>query len=73
MNLTSQSILESFNQLPEVEKHELASEIIRSVVMLNFPPLTDEALAEVADALFIEHEEMEANDAQAETRGSLAG
>lgn len=67
MNVTAQSILESFNQLPEPEKLEIATEIIRRVVMLDFPPLTDEALTEVADALFVEHDEMEANDAKAKS------
>ena len=68
MNVTAQSILESFNQLPEPEKLEIAAEIIKQVVMLDFPPLTDEALTEVADALFVEHDEMEANDAKAKSR-----
>ena len=68
MNITAQSILESFNQLPEPEKLEIATEIIKRVVMLDFPPLTDEALTEVADALFVEHDEMEANDAKAKSR-----
>ncbi|RKU26101.1 hypothetical protein C6499_14130 [Candidatus Poribacteria bacterium] len=67
MNVTTQSILESFNQLPEPEKLEIATEIIKRVVMLDFPPLTDEALTEVADALFVEHDEMEANDAKAKS------
>ena len=67
MNVTAQSILESFNQLPEPEKLEIATEIIKRVVLLDFPPLTDEALTEVADALFVEHDEMEANDAKAKS------
>lgn len=67
MNVTAQSILESFNQLPEPEKLEIATEIIKRVVMLDFPPLTDEALTEVADVLFVEHDEMEANDATAKS------
>ena len=29
MQATSQNILEAFNQLPEIEKHALASEIIK--------------------------------------------
>ena len=53
MNTASQTILEAFNQLPEIEKHALASEIIKQVAMLDFPPLTDEALTEIADALFV--------------------
>lgn len=63
MNTTSQTILEAFNQLPEIEKHALASEIIKQVAMLDFPPLTDEALTEIADTLFIVHDETETKDA----------
>ena len=59
MNTASQNILEAFNQLPEIEKHALASEIIKQVAQLDFPPLTDEALTEIADALFVWHDEVE--------------
>lgn len=72
MHATSQNILEAFNQLPEIEKHALASEIIKRVVLLDMPPLTDEALTEIADALFVEHDKTEAADAEAKPRGSLA-
>ena len=68
MNTTSQNILQAFNQLPEIEKHELASEIIKQVALLDIPPLTDEALTEVADALFLEHDKTEAEDAKAKSR-----
>lgn len=73
MNVAPQHILEAFNQLPEIEKHALASEIIKQMVMLDIPPLTDEALAEIADALFLEHDKTEAEDAEAKARRSLAG
>ena len=72
MPTTSQNILEAFNQLPEIEKHALASEIIKQVVLLDIPPLTDEAFTEIADALFVEHDKMEAEDAETQSRGSLA-
>lgn len=65
MHTTSQNILEAFNQLPEIEKHAIASEIIKQVVLLDFPPLTDEGFTEIADALFVEHDKMEAEDAEA--------
>ena len=72
MHATSQHILEAFNQLPEIEKHALASEIIKQVVLLDIPPLTDEALTEIADALFVEHDKTEAEDAETKSRGRLA-
>ena len=68
MNTTSENILEAFNQLPEIEKHALASEIIKRVALLDIPPLTDEALTEVADALFLEYDKTEAEDAKAKSR-----
>ena len=68
MHATSENILAAFNQLPEIEKHELASEIIKRVALLDIPPLTDEALTEVADALFLEYDETEAADAKAKSR-----
>ena len=73
MQATSQNILEAFSRLPETEKHVVASEIIKQVALMDFPPLTDEALTEIADALFLEHDKMEAADAEAKLRRSLAG
>lgn len=72
MPATSESILQAFNQLPEIEKHAIASEIIKQVAHLDIPPLTDEAFAEIADALFLEHDKTEAEDAETKSRGSLA-
>ena len=60
MQATSQNILEAFSRLPETEKHALASAIIKQVALPDIPPLTDEALTEVADALFVEHDKTEA-------------
>ena len=73
MQATPQNILDAFNQLPEIEKHAIASEIIKQVALLDIPPLTDEALTEIADALFVEHDKMEAEDVETKSRGSLAG
>ena len=71
MHATSQNILEAFNQLPEIEKHTIASEIIKQVALLNIPPLTEEAFTEIADTLFLEHDRTEAEDAEAKSGGSL--
>ena len=64
MTTASQTVLDAFNQLPDIEKHALASEIIKQVAMLDIPPLTDEALTEIADALFVTHDEAEAKNAE---------
>ena len=71
MHATSQNILEAFNQLPEIEKHGIASEIIKQVALLDIPPLTDEALTEIANALFVEHDKTEAADVETKWTGSL--
>lgn len=64
MSTATQNILNLFNQLPEIEKHEFASEIIKWTAKQDFPPLTDEALVQAADALFIELDKSEARDAE---------
>lgn len=54
MQSTSENMLKAFNQLPEMEKHAVASEIIRQVALLGFPSLIDGALMEIADTFFLE-------------------
>ena len=71
MHATSENILEAFKQLPEIEKHALASEIIKQVALLDIPPLTDEALTEIAEVLFVEHDKTEAENAETKSRRSL--
>ena len=68
MQSTLENVLEAFNQLPEMGKHAVASEILKQVALLDFPPLTDETLTEIADALFVEHDKTEAADAKAKSR-----
>lgn len=71
MSTATQSILESFNQLPEPEKRELAAEIIRWTANLDFPPLTDEDLVIAADELFIELDRAEVKDAKSKSGRGL--
>ncbi|MBN1310118.1 MAG: hypothetical protein JXB30_01785 [Anaerolineae bacterium] len=54
MSVAIQELLDSFEQLAEDEKRELASEIIRRVAHFEFPPLIDEELVLAADAVFSE-------------------
>jgi hypothetical protein len=65
MAMTTQvrTILESFDMLPEVEKRELATEILRRSVMLDVPPLTDQELVVAAEETFLELDRREARDA----------
>ena len=52
MATTVRNILQAFESLPENEKHELASEIIRRSNELNLPPLSDEDFVMNAEELF---------------------
>jgi hypothetical protein len=53
MTAASQHILESFDQLPENEKKEVALEIIRRTSHFDLPDLTDEDLVQNAENLFL--------------------
>ena len=63
MSVSVQHLLSSFEQLPETEKREVVSEIIRRAVKLSFPPLTDEELVLNAEAVFLALDESEAASA----------
>jgi len=64
MTTSSQNILDSFDQLPESEKQQVASEIIRRTVNLNLPALSDEELVLSAEELFLELDQRESEDEQ---------
>ena len=54
MTKSVEQLLESFEQLPETEKRELASEIIKRSLTLDLPELTDEMLLFAADQTFLQ-------------------
>jgi hypothetical protein len=63
MSTTVEDILDTFDHLPDAEKRELVSEIIRRTVEMSVPPLTDDELVLNAEALFLELDQREsAND-----------
>jgi hypothetical protein len=53
MSTAVQHLLESFEALPEEDKHELASAILRWSTTTDHPALTDDELARTADAIFV--------------------
>ncbi len=59
MTTPIKQILDSFNQLPEIEKRELASEIIRRTIQMDLPPLSDQELVLIAEELFLELDQKE--------------
>jgi hypothetical protein len=59
MNGISQQLLDSFEQLPEIEKQQVAVEILRRTLNVEVPPLSDEALALSAETIFLNLDEYE--------------
>ncbi len=56
-------MLHTFDLLPEGDKQELASEILRRSLALDIPALSDEQLAVAAEELFLQLDRNEAADA----------
>ncbi|MBD1845072.1 hypothetical protein H6F89_17030 [Cyanobacteria bacterium FACHB-63] len=70
MNSAAQQLLNSFEQLPDSEKQQVATEILRRTLIQDIPELSGEALILNAEALFLSLDESEAEDEQqySETR-----
>ena len=64
MSTSAQEILESFDQLPDPEKQEVASEILRRTLSFDLPSLSDKELVMSAEELFLELDRREAEDAR---------
>ncbi len=54
MTKSVEQLLKSFEQLPEAEKRELASEIIKRSLTFDLPELSDESLLLTADQIFLQ-------------------
>jgi len=54
MTKSVEQLLKSFERLPEAEKRELASEIIKRSLTLDLPELSDESLLLTADQIFLQ-------------------
>jgi hypothetical protein len=64
MTRTVQHLLDSFKELSEAEKHELAVEILRRTVERDPPQLSDDDFVSSAEALFLELDSAEAQNDQ---------
>jgi len=53
---------DSFDRLPDPEKHELAYQIMRRTTQFEFPPLTDDELVANAEAVFLDLDRAELAD-----------
>lgn len=62
MNSSVNQILDSFDHLPEAQKREIASEIIRRTAGFNFPPLSEDALVLCAEEVFLEMDRRESSN-----------
>ena len=62
MTASAKTILESFDKLPEPEKQQVASAILRRTLRFDVSPLTDEDLVAQADELFRELDSRETSD-----------
>lgn len=60
MTTSVQELLSNFDRLPESERLDAALEILKRVIQLDFPPLSDEALVLNAEAIFLELDQQEA-------------
>jgi hypothetical protein len=63
MTTDVKEILNTFDLLPDNDKKDLASEILRRTVHFDFPPLTDEELIRSAEKLFLGLDRREAKNA----------
>ncbi len=61
MKATADVLIDSFKSLPEVEKHQVASEILRWSRTADHPPLSEEELIAAADDVFqaLDQEELD--------------
>jgi len=52
MTRSVEELLNSFEKLPEAEKRELVSEIIKRSLTLDLPEISDDSLLAAADQIF---------------------
>ena len=62
MTVLGQEVLKDFDRLPDTEQVEIGVEILKRLVNIDFPPLTDEDLVLNAEAVFLSLDEQEADD-----------
>lgn len=62
MTARVQELLKTFDRLTDLERRSLASEILKRVIDLDFPPLSDEDLVLNAEELFLELDRQESTD-----------
>lgn len=61
MTASAKTLLESFDELPEPEKREVASAILWRTLRFDVPPVTDDDLVAQAEELFRDLDAREAS------------
>lgn len=59
MTALAREILNKLDRLPDTEQLEIALEILKRIINLEFPPLTDEDLTLNAEDLFLALDQQE--------------
>jgi hypothetical protein len=62
VTVDAQSVIQSFERLSEIDKKEVALEIVRRSLKFDLPPLTDKELVLNAEEIFLELDKREATD-----------
>jgi hypothetical protein len=62
MSISAEQILKEFESLPDSDKREVASEILRRVFKIDYAPLSDDELIMSAEAVFLELDQREIRD-----------
>ena len=62
MTKSVEQLLKSFEQLPEAEKREAASEIIKRSLTLDLPELSDDTLLFAANQTFLQLDKEESGN-----------
>lgn len=68
MSVKAQQLLEQFELLPEADRREVAAEILRRVLDIVWPPISEDELILNAEGIFLELDERELTNGSAESR-----
>ena len=68
MGTPAQNVINTFDGLPNSEKHEVASAILRCTAEMEFGPLSDDEIVLNAEETFLE---IDRREAAADVRGCI--
>ncbi len=62
MTSTGKHIVDDFESLPDPEKREVLSNLLKISRDIDYPEVADQELVAAADAVFVEYDRMEQQD-----------